>query len=104
MERFLWKGHIFPGRLDEYKQKHDDIWPEMIEMMHSAGLRNYSIWNNGSEVIGYYEFDGMGKKQQIYCKQQQLVDRWNAHMQGIMEMDKDETGAVLTYRQVFLME
>lgn len=104
MERFLWKGRVMPGKLEEYVKKHDEIWPEMLEMMKAAGLRNYSIWNNGDEVIGYYEYDGPDKKQRIYAKFGDLLLRWNAQMQGVMEMDKDSNGNALVYRQVFLME
>jgi len=104
MERFLWKGHVMPGKLDEYIRKHDEIWPEMTAMMREAGLRNYTIWNNGSEVIGYYEYDGPEKKQRIYAQHQDVLSRWNAHMQGVMEMERDRDGNVLTYRQVFIME
>lgn len=104
MERFLWKGRVMPGKLEEYIRKHEEIWPEMIEMMKAAGLSNYSIWNNGSEVIGYYEYDGSEKKQRVYAQFGDLLSRWNAYMQGVMEMDKDENGYMLAYRQVFLME
>ena len=104
MERFLWKGHILPGKLSEYKDKHENIWPEMIDLMREAGLRNYTIWNNGSELIGYYEYDGPDKKREVYSKQEELLRRWNDNMQGVMEMNKDDDGKVLVYRCVFLME
>ena len=104
MERFVWKGHVQPGKKDEYIRKHDEIWPEMVELMRTAGMRNYSIWSQGDELIGYYEFDGMDKKQKVYKEHQDVLDRWTAYMGGIMEMDRDENGVVLVYKQVFLME
>ena len=104
MERFLWKGHILPGKKDEYIKKHDEIWPEMIKMMKEAGLRNYSIWLSGNELIGYYEFDGMEKKQQVYAAHPDVLSRWQRHMDGVMEMDTDAADEVLVYHQVFLME
>ncbi len=104
MERFVWKGRVKPGKVGEYIKKHDEIWPEMIELMHKAGLRNYSIWNCGEDLIGYYEFDGMEKKQNIYSQHKELLDRWNAHMGGIMEFEKDESGNVRVYKQIFLMK
>ena len=104
MERFLWKGQIYPGKIEEYIDKHDNIWPEMIELMKKAGLRNYSIWNSGNNIIGYYEYDGPVKKQEVYSAHKDLLRRWNESMHGVMEMDKDERGEVLVYRQVFLME
>lgn len=104
MERFLWKGHVMDGKLEEYTRKHQEIWPEMEQLMRRAGMRNYSIWHNGNDLIGYYEFLGMEHKNQIYQEHQDILDRWNAHMGGIMEMDKDEAGHVKAYEMVWLME
>ena len=42
MERFAWKGRIKPGMQEEYKRRHDEIWPEMLELLHAAGIRNRS--------------------------------------------------------------
>ena len=38
MERFAWKGRIKPGMAEEYKRRHDNIWPEMKELLKQAGL------------------------------------------------------------------
>jgi len=104
MERYVWKGHVAPGKIAEYIKKHDEIWPEMVDLMRKAGMRNYSIGNCGDELIGYYEFDGMDKKQEVYGMHKELLDRWNKHMGGIMEFDKDEAGNNRVFRQAFLME
>ena len=44
MERFAWKGRIRPGMQEEYKRRHDEIWPEMLALLKEAGIRNYTIW------------------------------------------------------------
>ena len=33
MERFAWKGRIKPGMQAEYKRRHDEIWPEMKQVL-----------------------------------------------------------------------
>lgn len=104
MERFVWKGRVAPGKLEEYAVKHREIWPEMEGLMLRAGMRNYSIWHCGDELIGYYEFLGMEKKNRVYQEHQDILDRWNRHMNGIMEMDRDEAGQVKNYTQIWLME
>lgn len=104
MQRILWKGHVTPGKLEEYIKKHDEIWPEMRNLMKEAGMRNYSIWNHGLELIGYYECEGMDKKMEVYAQHKNILDRWNEHMGGIMQMDLDDSGNVKIYQQVFLMQ
>ena len=36
---------------DEYIKRHDEIWPEMTEMLNESGIHNYSIWNVGDELF-----------------------------------------------------
>lgn len=104
MERFVWKGRVAEGTLDEYTRRHREIWPEMEELMRRTGMRNYSIWHCGDELIGYYEYLGMDKKMKAYEAGRDILDRWNAHMAGLMEMEKDETGRVKVWDMAWLME
>ena len=93
MERYAWKATVLPGKLDEYVDRHTHLWPEMKAVLKEAGIRNYTIWNVGNELFGYYECRSAG------------VDRWNEYMKDVMQMDMDPvTGAQPLMRQVFLLE
>ena len=59
MERYAWKATVLPGKLEEYIRRHNEIWPEMKDVLHQAGIRNYTIWNVGNELFGYYECDSV---------------------------------------------
>ena len=39
MERFAWKGRIKEGMQEEYKRRHDEIWPEMLALLKLSSLR-----------------------------------------------------------------
>ena len=41
--------------LEEYTRRHNEIWPELVELLKAAGICNYTIWNVGNELFGYYE-------------------------------------------------
>ena len=64
MEKYAWRGKIVPGMQEEYKKRHDNIWPEMKEVLADAGIVNYSIWMQGEELFGYYECE----KGVVRCK------------------------------------
>ena len=104
MERFVWRGRVSEGKLEEYTRRHQEMWPEMEELMRRAGMRNYSIWHCGDELSGYYEYLGMDKKMKVYQAGQDVLNRWNEHMQGLMEMEKDENGNVKVWSMAWLME
>ena len=104
MERFMWTARIKPGKLDEYIKRHDEIWPEMTEVLNQAGIRNYTIWNHSAQVIGYYECESVEYAAKVQSESS-VVDRWNEYMEDVMEMEMDpETGTAVLLEQVFLHE
>ena len=55
MARYAWVLEVRPGYEKEYKRRHDEIWPEMLDALRSAGIRNYSIFRHGLTLFGYFE-------------------------------------------------
>ena len=104
MEKYAWKATVKPGCLEEYIRRHDNIWPELQEVLVSAGIVNYSIWNVGNELFGYYECDSVAEAARVQA-QSEVVDRWNEYMKDVMLMELDpETGAQPLMRQVFFFD
>lgn len=104
MERHAWKGRLFPGKLSEYIKRHNEIWPEMEEMLAQAGIRNYSIWNMDDELFGYYECDSVEHALQFQATSD-ISKRWRDYMSDVMEMCKSpETGETLQLINVFCFQ
>ena len=104
MERFAWKARVLPGKLDEYIRRQDEIWPEMTEVLNQAGVHNYTIWNVGDELFGYYECESIAYAAKVQAESP-VVDRWNAYMKDVMEMEMDPaTGTSVMLRKVFYHE
>ena len=102
MEKYAWKGLIVEGSIDEYIKRHDEIWPEMKEVLEKAGIVNYSIWNVGNELFGYYECEKGVEYAAKVQAESEVVDRWNEYMKDILIMEMDpETGAQPKLHQVF---
>ena len=102
MERFAWKARLLPGKKQEYIRRHQEIWPEMTELLNQAGIHNYTIWCVGDELFGYYEAEfGVEFAARIQA-QSAVVNLWNAYMQDVMVMDFDPaTGTAYQLEQVF---
>ena len=49
--RVAWVMKLKPGNEAIYKQKHDEIWPEMLALMKRDGIRNYSIYRYGLTAL-----------------------------------------------------
>src|SRR6185437_11727188 len=55
MERLCFTFEIRPGTEDEYKRRHDEIWPELVDAIKDAGFANYSLFRRGTQIIAYAE-------------------------------------------------
>lgn len=102
MERFAWKAVVKDGMLDEYINRHANIWPEMKDVLKKAGISNYTIWNTGNELFGYFECEkGVAFAEETQARSE-VVDKWNEYMKDVMVMEMDpETGAQPKMKQVF---
>ena len=43
LERHAFKMQLNPGMEAEYRRRHDEIWPELVALLHEAGVSDYSI-------------------------------------------------------------
>lgn len=104
-ERYAWKAIVKEGQLSEYRRRHDAIWPSLCRVLKEAGIQNYTIWNVGNELFGYYECDkGIDFAAKVQAESA-VVDEWNAYMKDVMVMELDpETGAQPLMQQVFKFE
>lgn len=104
-ERYAWKATVKEGCLEEYIRRHNEIWPELVTLLKEAGICNYTIYNVGNDLFGYYE---CAKGKAFAAKTQAespIVDKWNEYMKDVMVMEMDpETGAQPQLREVFRME
>lgn len=105
MEKYAWKATLKEGKREEYIRRHNEIWQEMVDLLKSAGIRNYSIWLSGNDIFGYYECE---KGIEFATKTQSespIVDKWNEYMDDVMEMPIDpETGAQPHLIQAFNLD
>ena len=102
MEKYAWKGFIKEGAIEEYVRRHDALWPEMKEVLAAAGIKNYTIWNVGNELFGYYECEKGIEYAARVQRESEVVDRWNEYMKDILVMEMDPvTGAQPQLKKVF---
>ena len=84
--RVAWVMRLKPGNEAIYKQKHDEIWPEMLALMKRDGIRNYSIYRYGLTLFAYLERDTPAPEGR---PTDPLVWRWWEMMAPYMETNPD---------------
>ena len=80
MERVCFLARVRPDRLDEYRERHEHVWPEMRAALAKAGWGNYSIFLAGDGLlVGYLETDDYAAAQQRMAGTE-VNERWQADM------------------------
>ncbi len=41
--------------MEEYIKRHKNVWPELLKLLKEAGVSNYSIFMDGTDIFGYWE-------------------------------------------------
>ncbi len=80
MERICFVLQVRPERLDEYKERHRAVWPEMQQALRETGWRNYSLFlRPDGLLIGYLETDDFDRARQEMAKRE-VNGRWQREM------------------------
>jgi L-rhamnose mutarotase len=105
MQRIAFIINLKPGAdPNEYKRRHDEIWPEMLAALRGAGMHNYSIFRDGSRLFAYLEVDDLGRMRQILAGDP-VNARWQAYMRDMIDHDVDpETGSMRLLPEMFHMD
>jgi L-rhamnose mutarotase len=90
MPQYAWVLEVRPGYEEEYVRRHREIWPEMLDALHEAGIRNYSIFRHGLTLFGYFETDDIEKTRK-YLANDETNRRWSEWMDPIMRVETDPT-------------
>lgn len=88
MSGYAWVLEVRPGYEEEYKKRHDEIWPEMLDALRSAGIRNYNIFRHGLTLFGYFETDDL-EAAKAKLADDPVNKRWGEWMGPIMKIEVD---------------
>ena len=90
--------------LDEYRRRHDEIWPELRVLLKDAGVSDYSIFfdEESLTLFGVQKISGSGGSQDLGGTE--VVQKWWAYMADIMETNPDNSPVSIPLPEVFHME
>jgi len=72
-------------RLDEYRERHAAVWPDMLEALRTAGWRNYSLFLRGDGLlVGYLETEDFAAARAA-MEATGVNARWQAEMAPFFE-------------------
>ena len=58
MQRYGMTIRIKPGSEETYRQYHAAVWPEVLKMIRTCHIENYSIFLKDGMLFSYFEYHG----------------------------------------------
>ena len=103
METIAFRMQLFPGFDQEYKKRHDMLWPELKVLLKQAGIQDYAIFYDPSTngLFAILKTDTPHGLETLSTKE--VMRRWWAYMADIMETNPDGSPRTFPMNQVFFM-
>lgn len=82
MQRVCFVLQVKPERLREYKERHRNVWPEMLAALRETGWNNYSLFlRSDGLLVGYLETGDFDRARSEMAKRK-INERWQNEMAG----------------------
>jgi len=86
---YAFRMKLKPGNVDEYRRRHDAIWPELTELLQAAGIHDYSIFLDEETLHLFAVLKLREPNQRASLPQHPLMRRWWDYMRDLMETQPD---------------
>jgi L-rhamnose mutarotase len=95
---------LFKGFEKEYQKRHDEIWPQLVTLLHAAGIREYYIFLDEAslDLFAILKTDDPDKLNDL--PSHPVMQRWWQYMKDIMETNPDGSPVNIPLRQVFALK
>lgn len=103
VEKYAFKMQLNPGMEAEYRKRHDEIWPELVELLREAGVSDYSIHLDRQTNTLFGLLTRSKDHTMASLPDHPVMKRWWAHMADIMASNPDNSPVAIDLVPVFYM-
>lgn len=104
MKRHAFKMKLKPGVAAEYKKRHDEIWPELVAELRTAGVSDYSIFFDEATLTLFAVQKLADDQAAAALPKSPVVRKWWDSMAPLMEVNADHSPVVTPLREVFHLD
>lgn len=98
------KMKLYPGFIEEYKKRHDEIWPELKKLLRESGVYDYSIFFDEETNILFAVQKSRKNEGSQDLGDLDIVKKWWKFMADIMETNEDNSPVTIPLKEVFYLE
>ncbi|MET0463026.1 MAG: L-rhamnose mutarotase [Chitinophagaceae bacterium] len=103
MVKLAFKMKLFKGYEEEYKRRHDELWPELQSLLKGSGISDYSIFldKNDNTLFGVLQIEDPAVMAKL--PEEPIMQKWWAYMADIMETNADKSPTSIPLDEVFYL-
>jgi L-rhamnose mutarotase len=102
-DQIAFRMTLFPGQAAAYRNRHDAIFPELVDALKAAGISDYSIWLDAEANHLFGILTRSDDHTMDALPDAEIVQRWWAHMADIMATDADNVPVQIALQRVFYL-
>ena len=94
---------LFDGFVDEYKKRHDELWPELEQLLKETGIHEYSIFldEETNALFGVMNVEDEALLDKL--PQHPVMQKWWKYMGDIMESNPDNSPVSVSLKEMFYL-
>lgn len=103
MARVAFKMKLYKGFEEEYRKRHDQLWPELESLLKQSGISEYSIFLDSETnfLFGVLKANDPSRLDDLPSKP--VMQKWWAYMKDIMESNPDNSPVSIPLKEVFYL-
>jgi len=95
---------LLPGKVAEYKKRHDEIWPELVGELEAAGVRDYVIYLDPRTHTLFASQKATEHNTADHLAETAIVKKWWAYMADLMETNPDNSPVCVDLEEMFYLD
>lgn len=103
MQRLAFKMQLNAGQAEEYKRRHDLLWPELKQLLMSMGIQDYSIFFDEETHILFGTLKINHPESLNKLRENEIMQKWWDYMKDIMATNADHSPSSVTLKEVFYL-
>ncbi|SDE99180.1 L-rhamnose mutarotase [Limimaricola pyoseonensis] len=101
LETYAFRMQLNPGMEEEYRRRHDAIWPELAELLRAAGVSDYTIHLDPGTGALFAQLRRPRDHGMDALPDHPVMQRWWAHMADIMQTNPDGSPVAVPLVRMF---
>lgn len=103
MARVAFKMTLYPGFEEEYRRRHDALWPDLQDLLKQTGISEYSIFldETTNSLFGVLKTEDPQALDDLPA--QPVMQKWWAYMKDIMASNADNSPVSIPLKEVFYL-